>query len=133
VDFTPLDSTSNDWLDFVIERRRLACDRRYRERLRQLNLLFARTVRTRQREQHNKNLFFYFEKKVGVTAEPPAPQYHVARFLSCACFRIKNSRSRHSHRQAKSLPQSSIQKCAAAGIFAGPVGKTAQLRYLGLQ
>jgi hypothetical protein len=78
---------------------------------------------SRQKQEDNKTLFFYFEKKVGVTAEPPAPHYHVARFLSCAFFRIKNSRSRHSHRQAINLPQSSFQKCAAAGIFAGPVGK----------
>jgi hypothetical protein len=35
VDVSPLDSTSDDWLDFVIKSRRLACDRRYRERLRQ--------------------------------------------------------------------------------------------------
>jgi hypothetical protein len=90
-------------------------------------------MRTRQREQHNKTLVFYFEKKAEVTPAPPAPQYHVAGFLSCACFRIKNSRSRHSHRQAKSVPQSSFQKCAAAGFFAGSVGKTAWLRYLGLQ
>jgi hypothetical protein len=90
-------------------------------------------MRTRQREQYNKTLGFYFEKKVGVTAELPVPHYHVARFLSCACFKIRNSRTRHSHRQAKNLPQSSLQKCAAAGIFAGPVGKMAWLRYLGLQ
>jgi hypothetical protein len=41
---TPLDSTSDDWLDFVMEDRRLACDRRYRERLRQLNMLFSRAA-----------------------------------------------------------------------------------------
>jgi hypothetical protein len=28
-------------------------------------------------------LFFYFEKKAEVTAEPPAPQYHVGCFLFC--------------------------------------------------
>jgi hypothetical protein len=44
VDFSPVDSTSDDWLDFVMEDRRLACDRRYRERLRQLNLLFSRAA-----------------------------------------------------------------------------------------
>jgi hypothetical protein len=38
---TPLDFTADDWLDFVMEARRLACDRRYRERLRQLKLLFS--------------------------------------------------------------------------------------------
>jgi hypothetical protein len=38
---SPVDSTSDDWLDFVMEARRLACDRRYRERLRQLNRLFS--------------------------------------------------------------------------------------------
>jgi hypothetical protein len=42
--FSPLDSTSPDWLDFVMEDRRLACDRRYRERLRQLNMLFSRAA-----------------------------------------------------------------------------------------
>ncbi len=40
----PVDSTSDDWLDFVMEDRRLACDRRYRERLRQLNRLFSRAA-----------------------------------------------------------------------------------------
>ncbi len=40
VDIAPVDATSEDWLDFVMESRRLACDRRYRERLRQLNTLF---------------------------------------------------------------------------------------------
>jgi hypothetical protein len=40
-------------------------------------------VRTRRQEQDNKAEFIYFEKKVGVTAEPPAPHYHVARILSC--------------------------------------------------
>jgi hypothetical protein len=44
VDVTPLDSTSDDWLDFVMESRRLACDRRYRERRRQLNMLFSRAA-----------------------------------------------------------------------------------------
>jgi hypothetical protein len=42
VDVTSLDPTRDDWLDFVMEGRRLACDRRYRERLRQLNRLFSR-------------------------------------------------------------------------------------------
>jgi hypothetical protein len=42
--FSPVDSTSDDWLDFVMEDRRLACDRRYRERLRQLNRLFSRAA-----------------------------------------------------------------------------------------
>ena len=41
---TPLYSTADDWLDFVMEGRRLACDRRYRERLRQLKLLFSRAA-----------------------------------------------------------------------------------------
>jgi hypothetical protein len=41
---TPLYSTGDDWLDFVMEGRRLACDRRYRERLRQLKLLFSRAA-----------------------------------------------------------------------------------------
>jgi hypothetical protein len=41
---TPVDSTSDDWLDFVMESRRIACDRRYRERLRQLNMLFSRAA-----------------------------------------------------------------------------------------
>jgi hypothetical protein len=44
VDVTPVDSTCHDWLDFVMEARRLACDRRYRERLRQLNMLFSRAA-----------------------------------------------------------------------------------------
>jgi hypothetical protein len=38
---TPLASTGDDWLDLVMEARRLACDQRYRERLRQLNRLFS--------------------------------------------------------------------------------------------
>jgi hypothetical protein len=42
--FAPVDSTSPDWLDFVMEDRRLACDRRYRDRLRQLNMLFSRAA-----------------------------------------------------------------------------------------
>jgi hypothetical protein len=42
VDVTPVDSTSDDWLDFVMEGRRLACDQRYRERLRQLKMVFSR-------------------------------------------------------------------------------------------
>jgi hypothetical protein len=42
--FSPVDATSPDWLDFVMEDRRLACDRRYRERLRQLNRLFSRAA-----------------------------------------------------------------------------------------
>ena len=42
--FTPLYSTADDWLEFVMEGRRLACDRRYRERLRQLKLLFSRAA-----------------------------------------------------------------------------------------
>jgi hypothetical protein len=41
---TPVDATRDDWLDFVMEDRRLACDRRYRERLRQLNTLFSRAA-----------------------------------------------------------------------------------------
>jgi hypothetical protein len=41
---TPLDSTCDDWLDFVMEGRRLACDQRYRERLRQLNMRFSRAA-----------------------------------------------------------------------------------------
>jgi hypothetical protein len=41
VDVTPPDFTIDDWLDFVMEARRLACDRRYRERLRQLRLRFS--------------------------------------------------------------------------------------------
>jgi hypothetical protein len=41
---TPLYSTGDDWLEFVMEGRRLACDRRYRERLRQLNMRFSRAA-----------------------------------------------------------------------------------------
>jgi hypothetical protein len=41
---TPVAPTGNDWLDFVLESRRLACDRRYRERLRQLNMRFSRAA-----------------------------------------------------------------------------------------
>jgi hypothetical protein len=41
---TPVDSTSDDWLDFVMEGRRLDCDQRYRERLRQLNMRFSRAA-----------------------------------------------------------------------------------------
>jgi hypothetical protein len=41
---TPPDFTDDDWLDFVMEARRMACDRRYRERLRQLQLLFSRAA-----------------------------------------------------------------------------------------
>ena len=44
LEVSPVDSTSDDWLDFVMEGRRLACDRRYRERLRQLNMLFSRAA-----------------------------------------------------------------------------------------
>ncbi len=44
LEVSPVDSTSDDWLDFVMEGRRLACDKRYRERLRQLNLLFSRAA-----------------------------------------------------------------------------------------
>jgi hypothetical protein len=44
VAFAPVDATSDDWLDFVMEGRRLACDWRYRERLRQLKLLFSRAA-----------------------------------------------------------------------------------------
>jgi hypothetical protein len=40
----PVDASSDDWLDFVMESRRLACDRRYRERLRQLNMRFSRAA-----------------------------------------------------------------------------------------
>jgi hypothetical protein len=47
-DFAPINgrpySTGEDWLDFVMEGRRLACDRRYRERLRQLKLRFLRAA-----------------------------------------------------------------------------------------
>jgi hypothetical protein len=41
---SPPDATGDDWLDFVMEARRLACDRRYRERLRQLKLRFSRAA-----------------------------------------------------------------------------------------
>ena len=41
---SPVDSSSDGWLDFVIEGRRLACDRRYRERPRQLNMVFSRAA-----------------------------------------------------------------------------------------
>jgi hypothetical protein len=41
---TPVDAASDDWLGFVMESRRLACDRRYRERLRQLNMRFSRAA-----------------------------------------------------------------------------------------
>jgi hypothetical protein len=44
VGFTPLDSTGDHWLDFVMEGRRLACDRQYRERLRQLRTGFSRAA-----------------------------------------------------------------------------------------
>jgi hypothetical protein len=44
VDVTPVAPTSDDRLDFVLESRRLACDRRYRERLRQLNMRFSRAA-----------------------------------------------------------------------------------------
>jgi hypothetical protein len=44
VSVTPVNATSDDWLDFVMESRRLACDRRYRERLRQLNMRFSRAA-----------------------------------------------------------------------------------------
>jgi hypothetical protein len=44
VDVSPVDSTSDDWLDFVMEGRRLDCDRRYGERLRQLKMLFSRAA-----------------------------------------------------------------------------------------
>ena len=44
VGVTPLYSTDEDWLDFVMEGRRLACDRRYRERLRQSNRRFSRAA-----------------------------------------------------------------------------------------
>jgi len=40
----PVNSTSDDWLDLVMEARRLACDQRYRERLRQLNRPFSRAA-----------------------------------------------------------------------------------------
>jgi hypothetical protein len=40
----PVDASSDDWLDFVMEGRRLLCDQRYRERLRQLNRLFSRAA-----------------------------------------------------------------------------------------
>jgi len=40
----PVNSSSHDWLDFVMEARRLACDQRYRERLRQLNMQFCRAA-----------------------------------------------------------------------------------------
>lgn len=42
--FSPVNATSPDWLDFVMEDRRLTCDRRYRERLRRLNMLFSRAA-----------------------------------------------------------------------------------------
>ncbi len=42
--FSPVDSSSPDWLDFVMEGRRLDCDRRYGERLRQLKMLFSRAA-----------------------------------------------------------------------------------------
>jgi hypothetical protein len=42
--FSPVDATSDDWPDFVMESRRLTCDRRYRERLRQLNMRFSRAA-----------------------------------------------------------------------------------------
>jgi hypothetical protein len=42
VDVIPPDFTGDDCLDFVMEARRLACDRRYWERLRQLKLRFSR-------------------------------------------------------------------------------------------
>jgi hypothetical protein len=38
------DLTSEEWLDLVMEGRRLACDGRYRERLRRLNMPFARAA-----------------------------------------------------------------------------------------
>src|SRR5262249_44080186 len=41
---TPLDPTGDDWLDFVMKARRLACDRQYRERLRQLNMRCSRAA-----------------------------------------------------------------------------------------
>jgi hypothetical protein len=41
VDVSPVDSTSDDWLDFVMEARRLQCDQRYGERLRQLKMLYS--------------------------------------------------------------------------------------------
>jgi hypothetical protein len=40
----PIDPASDDWPDFVMEARRVACDRRYGERLRQLNLRFRRAA-----------------------------------------------------------------------------------------
>ena len=40
-------------------------------------------MRTRRQEYGNKTEFIYFEKKAGVTAEPPVSHYHAARFLSC--------------------------------------------------
>ena len=43
-DTSPIDTTSHDWPDFVMEVRRLGCDQRYRERLRQLNMLFSMAV-----------------------------------------------------------------------------------------
>jgi hypothetical protein len=44
VEYSPVDSTSDDWLDFVMEARRLQCDQRYGERLRQLKMLFSRAA-----------------------------------------------------------------------------------------
>jgi hypothetical protein len=41
---TLLDAMSDHGLDFVMEARRLACDRQYRERLRQLKPLFSRAA-----------------------------------------------------------------------------------------
>jgi len=40
----PVNSSSDDWVDLVMEGRRLACERRYRERLRQLRMLFSRAA-----------------------------------------------------------------------------------------
>ena len=44
LDIEPVDATSHDWLDFVMEGRRLACDQRYRERLMRLSRQFSRAA-----------------------------------------------------------------------------------------
>jgi hypothetical protein len=41
---TLLDPTSDHWLELVMENRRLICDKRYRERWRQLYTLFSRAA-----------------------------------------------------------------------------------------
>jgi hypothetical protein len=44
LDLFSVSAMSLHWLDFVMEARRLRCDQRYRERLRQLNKLFSRAA-----------------------------------------------------------------------------------------